>query len=39
MNQNEYLSNFTEIVKKLENTGRTILNAVYAKRAKDALLM
>lgn len=38
LNQEKHLSNYTKIVKKLENAGRTILDIIYTKRAKDALL-
>lgn len=37
-NQEKHLSNYTEIIVKLENAGRKILDLIYAKRAKYALL-
>lgn len=36
--QEKHLFNYTKIVEKLENAGRTILDIIYTKRAKDALL-
>jgi len=32
------LSNFAEIVEKLQNAGKAILNAIYVKKAEIALM-